>query len=105
MTSRASISVSAPVSSVNGGGQLLELGRGLVLEHEVVQGGEAVLQRVARGAGLALGGDRAAGAGAVAAGGLDLGGGAGSRGGGLHCGVRRLWDSGRADYVTHSFRI
>ena len=47
----------------------------LVLEHEVLHGAQAVLQRVARGAGLAFGGDRAVGAGAVAAGGLDLGGG------------------------------
>ena len=56
------------------GGQLLQLGRGFVLEDEVLQGGEAVLQRVAGGAGFAFGGDGAARAGAVAAGGLDLGG-------------------------------
>ena len=60
------------------GGQLLQLGRGLVLQDEVVHGGEAVLERVARGAGLALLGDGAARAGTVAAGGLDLGGGAGA---------------------------
>ena len=43
----------------------------------MLQGGEAVLEGVAGGAGLAFGGDGAARAGAVAAGGLDLGGGAG----------------------------
>ncbi len=63
------------------GGQLLQLGGGLVLEHEVLQGGEAVLERVAGGAGLAFGRDRAARAGAVAAGGLDLGGASGGGGG------------------------
>ena len=43
----------------------------------MVQGGEAMLQRVAGAAGLAFWRDGAARAGAVAAGGLDLGGGAG----------------------------
>ena len=56
------------------GGQLLQLGRGLVLQDQVVHGGEAVLEGVARGAGLALLGDGPARAGAVAAGSLDLGG-------------------------------
>ena len=68
------------------GGQLLELGRGLVLEHEMLQGGEAVLEGVAGAAGLAFGGDGAARAGAVAAGGFDLGGAAGAWGGGWHDG-------------------
>jgi hypothetical protein len=43
----------------------------------MVRSGEAVLERVARGAGLALLGNGALRAGAVAAGGLNLGGGAG----------------------------
>ena len=60
------------------GGHLLQLGGGLVLEDQVVHGGEAVLEGVARGAGLAFLGDGSARAGAVAAGGLDLGGGAGA---------------------------
>ena len=74
------------------GGQLLQLGGGLVLQHEVLQGGEAVLERVAGGAGLAFGGDGAARAGAVAAGGLDLGGGAGA-------GLRAWRVSGRQERV------
>ena len=52
--SRASISVVAPVSSVDGGDQRLQRVGHLVLEHEVLHGGEAVLERVARGAGLAF---------------------------------------------------
>ena len=71
------------------GRQLLQLGGGFVLQHEMLQGGEAVFQGVAGGAGLAFGGDRAAGAGAVAAGGFDLGGAAGAWCGGWHgAGVR-----------------
>ena len=68
------------------GGELLQVGWGLVFQHEVMQGGEAVLEGVAGGFGFAFGGDRAAGAGAVAAGGLDLGGAAGTWGGGWHGG-------------------
>ena len=64
------------------GGQLLQLGRGLVLEDQMVHGGEAVLEGVARGLGLAFRGDGAVRAGAVAAGSLDLGGGAGGGHGG-----------------------
>ena len=44
----------------HGGDQVLQRVGHLVLEHEVVHGGEAVLERVAGGAGLALGRDRAA---------------------------------------------
>ena len=65
----------------------------LVLEDQVVHGGEAVLEGVARGAGLAFLGDGSARAGAVAAGGLDLGGGAGMWGG-WHGGIRRLGGGG-----------
>ena len=85
-TSRASISLSGSTSAIRRAVELLQLGGGFVLEHEVLQGGEAVLQRVAGAAGLAFGGDRAARAGAVAAGGLDLGGAAGAWGGGWHGG-------------------
>ena len=48
----------------------------------MLHGGEAVGQRIARGAGLAFLGDGTARAGAVAAGGFDLGGGAGCGHGG-----------------------
>ena len=84
LTSRASISLSGSTLGHQAGGQFLQLGGGLVLQHEVLQGGEAVLERVAGAAGLAFGGDGAARAGAVAAGGLDLGGAAGAWGGGGH---------------------
>ena len=67
--------------------QRLECVGHLVLDHQMLHGGEAVRQRVARGAGLALLGDGTARAGAVAAGGLDLGGGAGCGHGG---GVRSM---------------
>ena len=79
------------------GGHLLQLGRGLVLEDQVVHGGEAVLEGVARGAGLALRGDGPARAGAVAAGGLDLGGAAGAWGGGLHGGRPKGHDNRHSD--------
>ena len=62
----------------DGGDQGFEGVRHLVLEHEVMRGGEAMLERVARGALLALRRHRALGAGAVAAGGRDLGGGTGA---------------------------
>ena len=90
LASRASISVSGPLLGDQAGDQLLQRVGRFVLEHEVVQGGEAVLERVAGGAGLAFGGDGAARAGAVAAGGLDLGGAAGA---GVAAGMAavRLW--------------
>ena len=66
--------------------KFLQLGRGFVLEDEILQRGEAVLEGVAGAAGFAFGGDRAARAGAVAAGRLDLGGRAGTWGGGGHGG-------------------
>ena len=64
----------------------------------MVHGGEAVLEGVARGAGLAFGGDGSARAGAVAAGGLDLGGGAGA---GFGHGVRPVGVAGAYHLSVH----
>ena len=74
-----------PGLDLGGGAGLLGHGRDqrlqrighLVLEHEMMDGGEAMLQRVARDPGLAFLRHGTFGAGAVAAGSLDLGGGAG----------------------------
>jgi hypothetical protein len=77
-------------------GEPFEFLRVFLVEDQVVQGGEAVLQRVARGAGLALGGHGAARAGAVAAGGFDLCRGARTwrgKGGGGHGSVFRRRNS------------
>ena len=56
--------------------QRIEVVWHLVLEHQMLHGAQAMLERVARGAGLTIGGDGALGVGAVASGSLDLGGGA-----------------------------
>ena len=58
--------------------ETFKLPRVLVVEDEVVQGGQAVLEGTGGGAARALLGDRPLGAGAVAAGGFDLGGAAGA---------------------------
>ena len=75
---RASISVCGTGLLDHPGGELLQLRWRLVLEHEMLHGGEAVGERIARGTELAFLGDGSARAGAVAAGGLDLGGGPGA---------------------------
>ena len=79
-------------------GQPRQLGRILALDRDMVQGREPVLERVARGARLALGRNGAARAGAVATGGLDLGGAAGA---GFGHGLRPAAGDGSAATIAH----